>query len=163
MNKGLFLALVMLAGVGFVSGCQKKAVEEQTLEISVPAEGAAGISLESTPQIQITPPQEQIPAAQIQVPVAPAVPEALSEAQSQANIPQEFTPPSAQDIQQALKNAGLYDGEIDGKVGPKTNKAIEEFQAKNNLKADGKVGRKTWEKMKEYLNMPPVVSQEAVN
>ncbi len=163
MSKGLFLALVMVVSAGFISGCQNKAPEEQTLEISAPAEGVAGAPVESPAQIQITQPQEPVQPAQIQVPVSAAVPEALPEAQSQANISQEFIPPSAQDIQQALKNAGLYDGEIDGKVGPKTNKAIEEFQAKNNLKADGKVGRKTWEKMKEYLNMPAAVSQEAVN
>ncbi|MCX5716492.1 MAG: peptidoglycan-binding domain-containing protein, partial [Candidatus Omnitrophica bacterium] len=43
-------------------------------------------------------------------------------------------------IQTALKNAGLYIGQIDGKIGPLTKKAIEEFQKSNGLKVDGKVG-----------------------
>ncbi|HLD40651.1 MAG TPA: peptidoglycan-binding domain-containing protein, partial [Candidatus Omnitrophota bacterium] len=59
--------------------------------------------------------------------------------------------------------AGLYEGEVDGKIGPKSKKAIEEFQAKNNLTVDGKVGRRTWEKMKEYLNMAAVASPEVGN
>ena len=60
--------------------------------------------------------------------------------------------PGAQDIQEALKNANLYEGKIDGVIGPKTREAIEAFQSKNGLKVDGKVGPKTWEKLKEYLS-----------
>lgn len=163
MSKGLFLALVMVVSVGFISGCQKKVPEDQTLEISAPAEGVGGAPVESPAQIQITQPQEQIQPAQIQIPAPAVTPEIAPEAEKAIGIAREFTPPSEEEIQQALKNAGLYDGEIDGKIGPKTNKAIEEFQAKNNLKVDGKVGRKTWEKMNEYLNMPAAVSQEAGN
>jgi peptidoglycan hydrolase-like protein with peptidoglycan-binding domain len=60
--------------------------------------------------------------------------------------------PSLQDIQKALKNAGFYKGEVDGVLGPKTKKAIEDFQAENSLIVDGKVGSKTWGKLKTYLN-----------
>ena len=59
--------------------------------------------------------------------------------------------PSVQDIQQALKNANLYDGKIDGISGPGTRKAVESFQSQNGLKSDGKVGPKTWQKLKEHL------------
>lgn len=59
--------------------------------------------------------------------------------------------PSVQDIQQALKNANLYEGKIDGVSGHATRKAVEAFQSKNGLKADGKIGPKTWQKLKEYL------------
>ncbi|MDD5136823.1 MAG: peptidoglycan-binding domain-containing protein [Candidatus Omnitrophica bacterium] len=55
------------------------------------------------------------------------------------------------DIQTALKNAGLYTGAIDGKLGPKTKKAIEDFQRSNGLKVDGKVGPKTWAELEKYL------------
>ena len=51
----------------------------------------------------------------------------------------------------ALKNAGLYQGNIDGKIGPRTKKAIEQFQTNNGLKADGKVGPKTWAALQQYL------------
>lgn len=54
-------------------------------------------------------------------------------------------------IQKALKNAGYYDGVIDGKIGPKTRTAIMEFQKNMDLKADGIVGRNTKEKLLKYL------------
>lgn len=60
--------------------------------------------------------------------------------------------PSTQDIQRALKNADLYEGKIDGISGPKTRKAIKDFQFQKGLKVDGKVGPETWKKLKEYLN-----------
>ncbi len=65
-----------------------------------------------------------------------------------AELPDKPTP---QNIQQALKNAKFYHGKVDGALGPKTKKAIEEFQTENGLKADGKVGPKTWLKLKSYL------------
>lgn len=55
-------------------------------------------------------------------------------------------------IQMALKNAGFYKGPIDGNIGAKTRQAIKEFQTANGLKADGIVGRRTWEKLNKYLN-----------
>jgi peptidoglycan hydrolase-like protein with peptidoglycan-binding domain len=54
-------------------------------------------------------------------------------------------------IQTALKSAGMYDGDIDGRIGKKTKDAIKEFQKANGLKADGKVGKQTWAKMLKYL------------
>ncbi len=59
---------------------------------------------------------------------------------------------AAEDVQLALKNAGYYTGEIDGKVGIKTKKAVEEFQQGHGLRGDGVVGEKTWSQLKEYLN-----------
>lgn len=56
------------------------------------------------------------------------------------------------DIQQALKNAGYYDGKIDGIKGKGTKKAIKDFQRANGLKVDGVVGRKTWELLSGYLS-----------
>ena len=57
-----------------------------------------------------------------------------------------------QQIQTALKNAGVYQGNIDGKIGPASRKAIQTFQKNNGLKADGKVGPKTWVALEPYLN-----------
>ena len=54
-------------------------------------------------------------------------------------------------IQEALKNAGYYDGNVDGKIGPRTKTAIKEFQADNDLVSDGVAGRKTKEKLLKYL------------
>lgn len=55
------------------------------------------------------------------------------------------------DIQFALKNAGFYNGTIDGKIGKNTKKAIREFQKTNGLKADGIVGPKTKDLLLQYL------------
>ena len=59
--------------------------------------------------------------------------------------------PSAKQIQTALKNAGYYQGPVDGKIGKGTRQAIKAFQAANNLSSDGKVGKKTWAALKNYL------------
>jgi len=63
--------------------------------------------------------------------------------------------PDATQIQTALKNAGLYTGAIDGKIGPLSRKAIIEFQKANGLQADGKVGPKTWAVLEKYLTGSP--------
>lgn len=56
------------------------------------------------------------------------------------------------EIQVCLKNAGFYKGDIDGMKGKGTKKAIKEFQKANGLKADGKVGPKTWELLSKYAS-----------
>lgn len=62
--------------------------------------------------------------------------------------------PTTKQIQQALQNAGLYQGKIDGVIGSKTKAAIKAFQEGNGLTADGKVGKKTWAKLAPFLNNP---------
>jgi peptidoglycan hydrolase-like protein with peptidoglycan-binding domain len=59
--------------------------------------------------------------------------------------------PAPRQIQAALKNAGYYQGVIDGKIGRKSRQAIRDFQKANNLSVDGKVGKNTWAALKEYL------------
>lgn len=59
--------------------------------------------------------------------------------------------PTPKHIQQALKNAGYNPGKIDGRMGKLTHDAIKAFQSANNLTADGKMGKKTWNLLKEYL------------
>ena len=54
------------------------------------------------------------------------------------------------EVQICLQNAGFYKGKIDGLKGRSTKKAIKEFQKANGLKADGKVGPKTWEILSKY-------------
>lgn len=50
-------------------------------------------------------------------------------------------------IQTKLKRWGYYDGAIDGIYGTATKKAVELFQKKNGLKADGIAGKNTLEAM----------------
>ncbi len=54
-------------------------------------------------------------------------------------------------VQTALKNAGFYQGKIDGIIGPISIKAIQAFQKSHGLSADGKVGPKTWAQLEPFL------------
>ncbi len=64
--------------------------------------------------------------------------------------PSGFELPSI-NIQRALKNAGYYQGTLDGKIGTGTKDALKSFQRDNGLEADGVCGRNTWDKLKVYL------------
>lgn len=61
--------------------------------------------------------------------------------------------PHAREIQQALKNAGFYQGAVDGKLGPQTRDAVKEFQRVHGLRDDGVVGRQTWSKLRAYADL----------
>jgi len=135
----LFAAAMFLSGV---MGCAKK----QTEEVQEP------MSMEAMSTVNVATPQgteAKAPAA------APATTVSTAAAPDAAKLeplpPSGPFKPSVTDIQTALKNAGFYTGKIDGSLGPKTKKAIEAFQKANNLKADGKVGPKTWELLKTHL------------
>jgi len=54
-------------------------------------------------------------------------------------------------VQKILNAAGFNAGPEDGKLGPKTKKAILTFQKANGLKVDGRVGYQTLSKMGEYM------------
>ena len=58
---------------------------------------------------------------------------------------------SPRDVQSALKKAGYYTGNIDGKIGDKTKKAIEDFQRDHMLNVDGIIGKNTWTELKNYI------------
>lgn len=57
---------------------------------------------------------------------------------------------SAKAVQSALKEAGYYNGSIDGKLGSASQTAIKQFQKDNGLKADGIIGRQTWQELKAF-------------
>jgi len=59
--------------------------------------------------------------------------------------------PTTKQIQIALRNAGYNPGKIDGKMGKLCRDAIKAFQKANNLAPDGKMGKQTWDQLKEYL------------
>ena len=56
---------------------------------------------------------------------------------------------SSSDLQKALKRRSLYMGPIDGRLTQRIVEAVKEFQRKNNIGADGVVGKRTWKLLKE--------------
>ena len=136
MNKIIFLMAILLI---FTFGCGQKAQKAE--------------SPTTEPELVLN---ETEPMATTETQPLKAEPSNLGvSTPTQAMAPQEVVlpeKPTIEDIQKALKNANFYQGRVDGSLGPKTKKAIEEFQAQNNLKVDGKVGPKTWEVLKTYLN-----------
>jgi len=54
-------------------------------------------------------------------------------------------------VQVALKNAGYDIGKIDGKLGRQSTEMLKQFQEKEGLTADGKIGRRTFSALMRYL------------
>ena len=65
----------------------------------------------------------------------------------ESEVPQEIP---IKQVQLALKKAGFYKGDIDGKQGPRTKGAIRAFQKARGLKVDGVVGKATWQALSRY-------------
>jgi peptidoglycan hydrolase-like protein with peptidoglycan-binding domain len=142
VKKYIFIILVSLFSIS-IFGCGKKK------EASLP-EMPEPLSIEALSAFNATAPTPAVEASLKAVAVAPAPLEQLP--------PPGPYKPAVQEIQTALKNANFYMGAIDGKKGPLTKKAIEEFQKANGLEADGIVGPKTWAVLSKYSNPPPVTS-----
>lgn len=160
-------SVALLVLVMAVSGCAKKSTEQASIT------GTGFDSLSSTEELAQLPststvnqqgsvevlPIETSPITQGIPPIAgPSASQtsALTQtpaAETVAKVAGALT--RDQQIQTALKAAGLYSGNIDGKIGPATRRAIQEFQRQNSLKADGKVGPKTWAAMEHYLSGAP--------
>ncbi len=141
MRRSVFIILA-LAVVVYLAGCGKKqkSLEEMQEPMSMEAMSTLNAETKNAPEAKI---QEQAPAT-------------ASPAAKLAPLPPSGPyKPSGIEIQTALKNAGFYTGNIDGKIGPKTKAAIEEFQKANGLKPDGRVGPKTWVLLSKHLNPAP--------
>jgi len=136
MKKYALIVLVALVSM-YMAGCAKKqAVEESQEAMTMETLSSMATTTPAAPAVSL-----QAPTAQ--APQAPALP------------PAGPYKPTSTEIQTALKNAGFYAGEIDGKIGKMSKKAIEDFQQAKGLKADGKVGSKTWVELSKYLNPAP--------
>jgi peptidoglycan hydrolase-like protein with peptidoglycan-binding domain len=139
--KKFVLLMVAVFTVTALIGCSKKNKTEETDSMT------NGVSSENV--VSVT---DATAGSNAGVPVIVDNAEALPQASGEmAAGVASSDKPSPKAIQQALKNAGFYSGKIDGNLGPKTKKAIEEFQAQNGLKADGKVGAKTWKALSAHL------------
>lgn len=139
MKKYGFAILAVTAAVlvAFTAGCGKK---------EAPIQEEAALSMDA-----LTAPVAEPAAAEPAAPQAAAAETPAVSGSLEPLPPAGPYKPAVEEIQTALKNAGYYAGSIDGKAGPKTKKAIGDFQTANSLKADGKVGPKTWAVLSKYL------------
>ena len=138
MKRLLSLGIVFLTLVA-LSGCSKKQEMEELQPITMESLSAVGGPIQAAPDLK-APETKILTTGSAIAPAKEVLP----------LPPQGPYKPTGIEIQTALKNAGFYAGNIDGKIGPKSKKAIEDFQKANNLKVDGKVGPKTWEAMSRY-------------
>lgn len=137
MKKLLSFGVVVLVLVA-LSGCGKKQEMEELQPITMESLSTVGSPSQATPDIRGS--ETKILTTSVVAPAKEMLP----------LPPQGPYKPTGIEIQTVLKNAGFYTGNIDGKIGPKSKRAIEDFQKANGLKADGKVGPKTWEAMSKY-------------
>ncbi len=139
-NIAILLVVLLAATIAFY-GCKAKSekIEEMTA-----VEGGGIMPMEGT---QITEPAQTVAMEGIPPTAAPAI------SRKTSMMPTNSMERN-KEIQTALKNAGLYTGAIDGKIGPRTKMAIEEFQRAKGLKVDGIVGPRTWAELEKYLTNP---------
>jgi hypothetical protein len=151
--KTLAVLLVLAFAATSLMGCSKKKKDD-----SASMDGLNGVVSENVISVSDIGANSQM-SSDIPVVIDNAESAASEMALDEQNLAADATSkPTPKQIQQALKNAGLYTGKIDGELGPRTKKAIETFQSQNGLKADGKVGAKTWRVLSSYLQRPGEVS-----
>lgn len=134
MFRSAFVVFFIVSSM-FLLGCGRKKPVEEQMEKPLSMEELIHID---TPAKDSQPQEALTPEVSAQLDPLP---------------PQGPYKPTASEIQTALKNANFYTGKVDGKIGPMSKKAIEEFQKANGLKIDGKVGPKTWGALSKYLNV----------
>ncbi len=146
MRKIIAIFVFILMAATLVS-CSAKSQEQTVSQTETALENNTTVVEETAPAVETTKEQAQTTTTSAQ---AVSSQEGTTTSSSEVAVK-----PTNEDIQKALKNVGLYSGSIDGVIGKRTTKAIEDFQTQNNLKVDGKVGLKTWDKLKTYLSAPP--------
>ena len=140
--KRLLSLIVVVLILAALSGCGKKQEVDELQPITMESLGAASTPTAINPEVKTQ--EVKMPAIEATMQTKEVLP----------LPPQGPYKPTDIEIQTALKHAGFYIGKIDGKLGPKSKKAIEDFQSANGLKADGKVGPKTWEVLGRHLIVP---------
>ena len=155
-----FGSVMVLAGLALVaSGCATGKRQGQALDrlqsqvgllderISRLEQSSVGWSADSSASGSAMSAHAQEPIGYGSLSSSTAAPKAKSSAAASSDSP------TTREVQRALKSAGFYQGTVDGKRGPATQQAVEEFQRINGLKVDGKVGPQTWAKLRAYLEV----------
>ena len=150
MNNSILRAVLMVAGVSFLTvGCATKGYVSKQI---TPLQAQMASMTDELVRIDQSIQSSRGMAGQ-QEPASGMAAQAGSSATSARvyRTPSGFELPAV-NIQQALRNAGYYHGNMDGKIGSGTEAAVRNFQRDNGLHTDGVVGRNTWDKLKPYLS-----------
>ncbi len=110
--------------------------------------------------MQPVPPSLLVPTAAVPPAASPAPTDSFLPAIPPTARPGD-TGPAVVQLQQALAAKGYYQGNTDGKYGPRTVAAVSAFQLANGLKADGVAGAQTW--MALLATSPVVVPSPPVD
>jgi len=156
MRKSRFLGTLMLSGLIFAgcdmlksksdsSSAETEPVIEELADTTTTVQDTAAGAVTATESV----------AQDAEQAMASAGASLESAVEAAAATAGDFSKPTNEEIQQALKNVGLYQGSVDGVLGPRTKQAILDFQTQNNLVVDGKIGPKTWAKLGSYLSVTP--------
>lgn len=147
-------AVMVVVGVGILSGCagggshqdlarlqsQVGLLDERVTQLERVGVSDSSASLHEVPSI---------PPATVGSVIEPTKKSSkVSKASATPSIK-----PTTREIQQALKNAGFYQGAVDGKMGTQTREAVKEFQRVHGLRDDGVVGKQTWAKLRAYADL----------
>ncbi len=145
----VFLSVAIILPVAVI-GCKGKVqkTQEATMPPAVTEGTEQGQTAPMTENVVSTEPAQTVATETIPPTATPGIAAQPAQATAQQAAREGSR---GKDIQRALKNAGFYAGSIDGKIGSRTKKAIADFQKAKGLKADGKVGPKTWAELEKYL------------
>ena len=153
MNKMNLRSLLLIVGVIFlVTGCVSN--KRHNREMNAVQAQVNTLASEVSRLDSQMPAGQNRSAASIAAPAMAGGAAADFASSAVYKTPSGFELPAA-DIQRALKGAGYYDGNVDGKIGPKAREAIRAFQRDHGLTADGVCGKRTWDQLKSYLGSSP--------
>ena len=146
-GRGRGLAIVMVAGV--FSGCASGGRQDVSrLQSQVGLLDQRVTQLERSSVGGIAPES----SSQLAASTLPSI-EPIKSFESGTGLGAAVLKPTTVVVQQALKNAGFYQGPLDGKRGPQTREAVRQFQRTHGLSEDGAVGKQTWAKLSAYADL----------
>jgi peptidoglycan hydrolase-like protein with peptidoglycan-binding domain len=111
MKRLLSLGVVVLV-LAALSGCAKKQEMEELQPITM--ESLSTVNSPAQPAADLKAPETKVTTTSVAAPAKEVLP----------LPPQGPYKPTGIEIQTALKNAGFYTGNIDGKIGPKSKKQL---------------------------------------
>lgn len=101
-----------------------------TLALALASAGVGYAQTSQTPNSQTPPASEQSQSS--------------SEQQQDSQGQMQLSKSQTEQVQKALKSAGLYKGPIDGEMGPRMKQAVSQFQQQNGLNQTGVVDQQTF-------------------